>query len=79
MNDTPLLPSQTGGRFRLTPRDMDRTNITREQNEAAQRISLSIFTDMSNAAFSFREALAAIYLSGIQHAISVMNERKHDA
>jgi len=72
-----LLPSKVGGRFRMTPRDMDRADITGDQAEAAQRIGLSIFTDMSNNGFSLREALAAIYISGLSHAVSVMTERDH--
>ena len=69
-----LSPAIKGGRFRQTPYRMDKADITPEQNEAAQRISLEIFTDMSNAGFSLREALAAIYVSGIAHAISVFKE-----
>lgn len=71
----PLRPVQQGGRFRLTPPDMTRADwMTSDQVEAAQRISLSIFTDMSNASFSLREALAAIYISGIAHACAVLTE-----
>ena len=69
----PLVAARQGGRFRLTPIGMDRSDISVEQNEAAQRIALSIFTDMSNNGFSLREALAAIYVSGLSHAVSVMN------
>ena len=70
----PLLPSHRGERFRLTPIDMDRFEATADQVEAIQRISLSIFTDMSNNGFSLREALAAIYVSGLSHAISVITK-----
>jgi hypothetical protein len=58
----------------MVPYNMDRCNVTADQNEAAQQIALSIFTDMSNASFSFREALAAIYLSGMQHAVSILQD-----
>lgn len=68
----PLEPSRRGGRFRMTPRNMDRLDCTPEQWELAQRISLSIYTDMSNNGFSLREALAAVYTSGLSHAISVL-------
>jgi hypothetical protein len=53
---------------------MDRFEATADQVEAIQRISLSIFTDMSNNGFSLREALAAIYVSGLSHAISVITK-----
>lgn len=69
----PLAPVQSGGRFRLTPIDMTRADwMTAEHVEAAQRISLSIFTDMSNASFSLREALSAVYVSGMAHACAIL-------
>ena len=49
---------------------------TKEQNQACQEISLSIFTDMSNNGFSLRETLAAIYISGVSHAVSVLNDEQ---
>lgn len=57
----------------MTPIDMDKTDITEEQSEAAQRIALSIFTDMSNNGFSLRETVAAIYLSGLSHAVDMLS------
>jgi hypothetical protein len=69
----PLHEAIPGGRFRLTPRDMTKaSDFTGEQVACLQRISLSIFTDMSNAGYTLRETLAAIYLSGIAHAVSVL-------
>lgn len=69
-----LFEARAGGRFRLTPRNMDRADLTTDQVAASQRIALSIFTDMSNAGFSLRESLAAIYVSGLDHACSVLTE-----
>lgn len=72
----PLRPRQVGGRHRMTPPNMSRVDfMTRDHVEAAQRISLSIFTDMSNAGFSLREALAAVYISGLAHTCAVMAEK----
>jgi hypothetical protein len=69
----PLHEAIPGGRFRLTPRAMTKaSDFTGEQVACLQRISLSIFTDMSNAGYTLRETLAAIYLSGIAHAVSVL-------
>lgn len=72
MPTTPLLPQTRGGRFRMTPQNMDKVEgITDEQFEVVQSVALSIFTDMNNNSFSLRETLAAIYLSGVSHALSV--------
>ena len=62
-----LTPARPHGRFRMTPRKMDRAPLTAEQVEVTQAIALSIFADMSNNGFSLREALAAVYLSGLNH------------
>jgi hypothetical protein len=75
----PLEPGRPGGRHRMTPIAMDRIDwLTQDQVEAAQRIALSIFTDMSNANFSLREALAAVYFSGLSHAVSVITKEKDE-
>lgn len=56
----------------MTPQNMDKVEgITDEQFEVVQSVALSIFTDMNNNSFSLRETLAAIYLSGVSHALSV--------
>ena len=60
----------------MVPIDVERADITKEQNQACQEISLSIFTDMSNNGFSLRETLAAIYISGVSHAVSVLNDEQ---
>ena len=56
----------------MTPKNMDKVEgITDEQFKVVQSVALSIFTDMNNNSFSLRETLAAIYLSGVSHALSV--------
>lgn len=45
--------------------------VTNEQRETIERIALDIFTDMSNAGAPFQQTLAAIYLSGLKHAIEL--------
>ena len=73
----PLRPARIGGRFRMTPHKMDRADfMDAEHVEAAQRIALSIFTDMSNAGFSLRESLSAVYVSGLAHAVSVLTDKE---
>jgi hypothetical protein len=48
-----------------------------EQIQTMQAVALGIFTDASNNGFSFREALAAIYLSGLQHGVEGVKDVKH--
>lgn len=62
-------------RGRITPNRMDRITIPDEMRTVMTRIALDIFTDMSNANGSFQDALLAIYLSGLQHAQALTNER----
>jgi hypothetical protein len=48
--------------------------MPRDQFEALQRISMSIFADCTNVGVPFQEALAAIYLSGLQHGQELSKE-----
>jgi hypothetical protein len=57
---------------RPRPAGMDRASVTSEQREVLESIALGIFTDMTNSGCSLQETLAAIYLSGIKHALSPM-------
>lgn len=61
-------------RGRITPNRMDRIAIPDEMREALTRITIAIFTDMSNANQSFQDALLAIYLSGLQHGQAITSE-----
>lgn len=61
-------------RGRISPNRMDRITIPDEMREALTRITISIFTDMSNANQSFQDALLAIYLSGLQHGQAITSE-----
>jgi len=55
------------------PHLMDTAILPREQIEAVERTALDIFADMSNAGQPFQRALAAIYFTGVQHALSITN------
>jgi hypothetical protein len=62
---------------RLRPQGMTAVRgLTAEQVECMQRIALGIFADMSNAGYSLRESLAAIYLSGLMHAIDISRDQQ---
>lgn len=55
------------------PANMERAKgISADQYETVQAVTLSIFTDMSNAGFPLRDALASIYLTGMQHAMAII-------
>lgn len=71
----PLKPIQMRARLnmtpnRLTPNRMERMAVTEEQAEAIDRTALGVFSDCVNGGLTFQEALAAVYLSGVNHAIS---------
>ena len=60
--------------MRITPINMEKLCTTLEHREFLERQSASIFTDMVNSGQSFQAALAAIYLSGMENAVALMNE-----
>lgn len=68
----PLRETMPGMMIRMKPRGMERAPASPEQVAVVQRIALGVFTDMSNAGYSLRETLAAIYLTGAQNAISAL-------
>lgn len=59
---------------RPRPQGMSAMPISSEQRMCVEGIALSIFTDMTNAGATLQETLAAIYLSGLDHAQSVIEE-----
>lgn len=63
-----VLQRQVSARgFRVRPIGMQTIAMTDEQRQCMESIALSIFTDMTNAGATFQQALASIYLSGLQH------------
>lgn len=62
--------------IRDRPRGMDKLDITPDQGTAGQRIAMSIFTDMVNAGQTFQQAIAAVYFSGLSHAVSILQEKE---
>ena len=55
------------------PRSFDKINITKEQRAWLEGESLDIFTECANAGIPFREALMAIFISGINLGIQLAN------
>lgn len=83
MDRTPAIPQpeplraphqSVRGKLRK-PRNMDRMSIQVEVREAIDKLTLEIFTDMANAGYPFYQCLTAIYVSGVEHAIAIMEEK----
>lgn len=63
---------------RLRPHNMAMVKLADDQREAVESIALEIFTDMTNAGASLQATLAAVYLSGMEHAAAVqVADRDH--
>ena len=65
-------------KLRRIPRGMTPIEMTHDTSYALERIALDIYTDMSNAGRGLAETLASIYLSGLQHAVEVLNAEPPD-
>lgn len=61
---------------RTPPRRMERVYLEREQSEAVERTALGVFSDCVNIGLTFQEALSAVYLSGVDHALSARKEQE---
>lgn len=59
---------------RTPPMRMDRIYLETEQSEAVERTALGVFSDCVNIGLTFQEALSAVYLSGVDHALSACQE-----
>ncbi len=60
--------------YRIKPHNMGRMIVDSTQFSALQGIAHDIFADCCNAGVPFQEALAAIYLSGLQHGQELSKE-----
>lgn len=58
------------------PKNMASIKMPPEVRQAMEEAALGIFTDMTNAGATLQQTLGAIYLSGIEHAISAMKEEQ---
>lgn len=56
----------------IAPKGMASMRIDDESRMAIERLVLEIFTDMSNAGCSLQQTLTAIYLTGMDHAASMI-------
>lgn len=63
-----------GRGFRIKPHAMERMTVSVDQFATLQCVAHDIFADCCNAGVPFQEALAAIYLSGLQHGQELSRE-----
>lgn len=81
MSGTTLFPVHPSVRqllskgMRMRPRDMSTVKVERDQFEGLQRIAMEIFADCTNVGIPFQEAIAAVYLSGLEHGHTLTKER----
>jgi hypothetical protein len=68
--------SRLKGRPVPKPKNMASIKMPPEVRQAMEEAALDIFTDMTNAGATLQQTLGAIYLSGIEHAISAMKEKQ---
>lgn len=65
---TPIRPTLA----KQNPRGMEKTRLgSRQAREFIEAEAISIFTDMTNGGCTFQQALAAIFLSGMNAAKAV--------
>lgn len=77
MDNQPLHPLHHSMRnhvIRRTPRDMSAVALDYETSAALTKVVLSIFTDCINIGKPLQDALLAVYLSGMNHAIEAKKE-----
>lgn len=60
--------------YKLRPIGMDSMPVTNEQREVLERVCLDIFTDMVNAGAPLQEILSAVYMSGVHHTLSMVQD-----
>lgn len=57
-------------RYSRAPLGMTEIRVTNEQLEAMQKIAIDVFTRSSNNGHGFVDALAWVYLTGLEHGSS---------
>ena len=58
----------------VRPHGMTLKRLTQDESRFLQQQAIGIFIAMTNAGRTFQDALAAIYLSGIEHGVSGANK-----
>jgi hypothetical protein len=61
------------GKQRL-PGNMDRVRMPPDMKAHMTKTAISIFSDCTNVAVPFQDALLAVYLSGLQHGQALAKE-----
>jgi len=61
-------------KLQLKPKGMSYASMPAEARDAVGELVLGVFTDMSNAGASLQATLTAIYLTGMENAMSITKE-----
>jgi len=72
----PLHHSMRNHVIRRTPRDMSSVHLDHETGETLTKVVLAIFADCINSGKPLQDALLAIYLSGMNHAIEARKDNQ---
>lgn len=62
---------RAGFRKRRAPHNYGSHELDEDQMRLIQEQAIGVFADMTNAGFTFQEALAAVMFTGIHYAISL--------
>ena len=58
----------------ISPAGLTHIEVSQEQVEALESVALDVFTDMTNSGATLQASLAAVYMTGIQHALTMRKE-----
>lgn len=67
---SPLHRSRRAEGRPISPAGLSSIAMTIDQIEAIESVSLDVFTAVCNAGGTIQQALAAVYLSGLEHALT---------
>lgn len=56
-------------RYKRTPLGMDAVSVDHETYDAIQRLAIDVFARCSNSGHGFADALAAVYLTGLENGL----------
>ena len=75
LRKTAILPNPSS---RHKPRGYGTYTMEPDQRQFVLEQSLGIFADMTNAGFTFQEALSAIFMTGMHYAVSALNPKQQE-
>ena len=58
----------------ISPAGLAHIEASQEQVEALESVALDVFTDMTNSGATLQASLAAVYMTGIEHGLTMGKE-----